>query len=72
MIDNSYVNLPPYRVDLVNAALSRKDGVDWGLAAYGIPEAWKKTCGEGITVAVIDSGIAKHKDLPNVVDYRNL
>ena len=71
MIDNSYVHLPPYRVDLVNAALSKKDGVDWGLAAYGIPEAWKKTCGGEITVAVIDSGIAKHKDLPNVVDYRN-
>lgn len=71
MTDHGFVHLPPYRVDLANAPMSTNDGVDWGLAAYGIPEAWKKTCGEGVTVAVIDSGIAKHKDLPNVADYRN-
>lgn len=30
---------------------------DWYLEYLNVPEAWKKTKGEGITVAVIDSGI---------------
>jgi len=44
--------------------------VDWGVAAYGIPELWKQYKGDGVTVAVIDSGISKHPAL-SVKEWRN-
>lgn len=69
MID--YVRLPPYRVDLRNVPHSVQDAVDWGLSSYAIPALWQKTQGDGVTVAVIDSGVAPHASLPNVVDRRN-
>jgi len=37
--------------------------IDWGLNKYLIPEKWKKTKGEGIVVAVLDTGISQgHPD----------
>lgn len=36
---------------------------DWGLVSTGIPEAHKYTKGEGITVAVLDTGVPNHNDL---------
>lgn len=67
---SNYVHLPPYRVEFRPSPLSSTDGVDWGVSSYGIPELWKRTQGEGVTVAVIDSGIAPHSALV-VADYRN-
>lgn len=64
----SYVHLPPYRVSFNPVPLS--EGVDWGVASYGIPALWKQTHGDGVTVAVIDSGIAEHHAL-DVADRRN-
>ena len=64
----SYVHLPPYRVSFNAVPLS--EGVDWGVASYGIPALWKQTHGDGVTVAVIDSGIAMHHAL-DVADRRN-
>ncbi len=64
----SYVHLPPYRVTFSPTPLS--EGVDWGLHAYGIPSLWKGTCGDGVTVAVVDTGIAPHYAL-DVKDHRN-
>jgi subtilisin len=67
-----YVHLPPYRVDLAAVPLTKQDGVDWAVSAYGIPALWKDTQGEGVTVAVIDSGVAPHYALSSaVVDHRN-
>jgi subtilisin len=43
------------------------DVVDWGLKAIGVEAAWRETRGEGIRVAVLDSGWPDHPDLPNVV-----
>ncbi|NKX53235.1 S8 family serine peptidase [Arthrobacter sp. E918] len=38
------------------------------LGAYGIREAWKSTKGDGVKVAIIDSGVdASHPDLRNAV-----
>ena len=37
--------------------------VDWGLMQSSIPEAWKYTMGEGINVAILDTGIADHPDM---------
>ena len=65
-----YVSLPPYRVSFPTVPLS--EGVDWGVSSYGIPSLWKKTRGAGVTVAVVDSGVAPHFALKDVVaDYRN-
>jgi subtilisin len=67
----SVVHLPPYRVSFGHAPL-HGSGVDWAVASYGIPDLWKRTQGEGVTVAVIDTGIAPHYALSEqVVDYRN-
>jgi hypothetical protein len=64
------VHLPPYRLSFPTVPLS--DGVDWGVSSYGIPALWKQTKGEGVTVAVVDSGVAPHFALKDVVvDYRN-
>lgn len=68
----SYVHLPPYRVDIPAAPLSAVDGVDWALTSYGIPQLWQQTQGDGVVVAVIDSGVAPHPALDGaVIDARN-
>ena len=71
MAGGDFCHLPPYRVDLQNVPKSGADGVDWGISSYGIPELWSKTHGKGVTVAVIDTGVAPHPALQNVVDRRN-
>ena len=64
----SLVHLPPYRVQFGSSIMST--GVDWGVSSYGIPEIWQKSQGKGVTVAVIDSGVAQHTHL-ECADYRN-
>lgn len=69
---SDYCHLPPYRVDFSHIPLTVKDGVDWAVEAYGIPSLWKQCHGDGVTVAVVDTGIAKHDALDEaVVEYRN-
>lgn len=69
---SDYCRLPPYKVDFANAPLSADDSVDWAVAAYGIPALWKQTRGAGVTVAVVDTGIAPHYALKEAVsEYRN-
>lgn len=52
------VHLPPYRVDAVLHA-APSSGIDWHLSAYGVPSLWAKTQGEGVRVAVLDTGVAE-------------
>jgi len=66
----TYSRLPPYRVDMANVPHTLSESVDWGLSAYGIPALWGQSKGEGVTVAVIDSGIAPHPAL-RVAEFRN-
>ncbi len=41
----------------------------WGLERIGAPEAWDRGVGEGITVAVVDTGIdLDHEDLASQID----
>lgn len=69
---SDYCHLPPYRVDLQHIPLSAEDGVDWAVEMYGIPSLWRQCMGAGVTVAVVDSGIAPHYALKDaVVEYRN-
>lgn len=69
---SDYCHLPPYRVDFSHLPLTDQDGVDWALEAYGIPSLWKQAHGDGVMVAVVDTGIAPHSALKDaVVEYRN-
>lgn len=55
------VTLPPYKVEHVISTLSQSNG--WGITQLGVPDTWKVTQGEGITVMVIDTGYTDHNDL---------
>ena len=52
------VHLPPYHVDAV-AHAAPSSGIDWHLSGYGVPSLWAKTQGEGVRVAVLDTGICE-------------
>ena len=59
--------LPPFTVDAI-APQEVNEVIDWGLQALGIPDIWKKTQGEGVKVAVLDTGIAtSHPDLKSAI-----
>lgn len=59
--------LPPFSVQQVSKALS--ESMDWGLTFTGVPEHWKTTKGEGVNVAVLDTGIDdEHPDLASAID----
>ncbi len=60
--------IPPYRVEALFDAGQMSESVDWGLAVNGIPELWKKTEGDGVTVAVLDTGAdLTHPDLAQAI-----
>lgn len=52
------VHLPPYHVDAVAHAVP-SSGVDWHLSGYGVPSLWACTQGEGVQVAVLDTGVCE-------------
>jgi|TARA_Y100000289_G_scaffold19707_1_gene19037 subtilisin family serine protease len=67
---NEQVNLPDFAVDEVYSTLSQS--MDWSLKYSNIPETWKTTKGEGITIAVIDTGLPDHPDIgDNAVEGKN-
>ena len=55
------VKLPYFKVEKTISVMS--ETIDWGLAQNDVPEAWKTTMGEGITVYVLDTGAPDHIDL---------
>jgi len=55
------LSLPKYEVNETVSSLSQK--IDWGLKQLNVPDTWKVTRGEGITVMVIDTGHPNHPDL---------
>jgi len=59
------VKLPPFKVENVMASLSQV--IDWGLTQSKVPDTWRVTQGEGVTVYVLDSGGTDHPDLKNNV-----
>ena len=53
--------LPSVDIEHVMGALSEVEG--WGLKQNKISQAWELTRGEGVTVAVIDTGMPRHNDI---------
>ena len=53
--------LPKYEVNKIVATYSQS--MDWSLVYSSIPETWKVTEGEDITIAVIDTGLPQHLDI---------
>ena len=53
--------LPTVIIERVLTSLSEVE--DWGLVEHNIPKVWKKTRGEGVVVAVIDTGMPRHADI---------
>lgn len=43
-------------------------GLQWGLQKIGVPDAWAAGTGEGVTIAIVDSGIdLQHEDLADQI-----
>lgn len=59
-MDRNAFTLPPFTVETVFTTLSQSQ--DWGLRKLRIPEMWQRTKGEGITIAVIDTGFPGTRD----------
>lgn len=56
------ISLPEFKVEKVFGALSEVK--DWGLVQNNIPEAWKTSKGEGVTVYILDTAAyTNHPDL---------
>lgn len=61
------VRLPPVTVEEVSTTLA--ETVDWGLKLGGIPAHWRTTRGEGVRVAVLDTGIdLGHPDFAGAIE----
>lgn len=61
MKDNPITSLPPHKYTDVISTLSQVKG--WEIKQTNIPNTWRVTQGEDITVMVIDTGWSDHNDL---------
>ncbi|WP_413166933.1 hypothetical protein ACL6C3_09550 [Capilliphycus salinus ALCB114379] len=67
LADDPIFVLPPYKVERVFIAAS--EIIDWGLEMFAIPNLWKQTKGQGIKIAVLDTGVAlRHPDLVDAIE----
>jgi subtilisin family serine protease len=66
-------HLLPYTVEDIFSAMNVNQQMGWQITAFNVPEIWKITQGEGVTVAIIDSGCdLEHPDLiTNLVPGKN-
>lgn len=62
-MENAFT-LPPFTAEPMDF-ISLSQSVDWGLKKLKIPDIWKETEGEGITVVVIDTGYPGTKGKPH-------
>lgn len=60
--DEPIFSVPAYQIKKVYAPYSQS--MDWGVRMLGIPNFWRHAKGEGIRVAVLDTGVdTQHRDL---------
>lgn len=62
-MENTFT-LPPFTAEAIDF-MPLSQSVDWGLKKLNIPEIWKETQGEGITIVVIDTGYPGTKGKPH-------
>lgn len=62
--------LPRYVLHEIGDIEILSESQNWGLVNLDIPSIWKKTKGEGVRIAVIDTGITRHPDLVNNVNFK--
>lgn len=56
--------LLPYKRRDILSAQELREQLGWGISAFKIPELWQVSAGEGVTIAVLDSGCdLDHPDL---------
>lgn len=59
-------SLPPFKTN--NLFITNSQTIDWGLDMLNIPNFWRYSKGEGIKVAILDTGIAiNHPDLRHAI-----
>jgi major intracellular serine protease len=64
MTKKNQLKLFPYEVENVFSIQEVKQKAGWGITAFDLPNAWKKTRGEGVKIAVLDTGCdLDHPDL---------
>lgn len=62
--ENHKCELLPFKRKEVVSIQSSKQKHGWGITAFNLPEAWGETQGEGVKIAVIDTGVdLDHPDL---------
>lgn len=58
--------------DELKAAVTAQEIADWGIWLTRLPEVWSRTLGEGVRVAVLDTGVdPDHPDLEDGIDAVN-
>lgn len=55
--------LPPYLVHDIGQIETLSQNANWAISDLDIPSLWADTEGEGVTVAIIDTGVPNHIDL---------
>lgn len=60
------IKLPPFKVEKVVTSFSQTEG--WNIKKLNVPDTWKFTKGEGVTVLIIDTGATDHPDLNGAID----
>jgi subtilisin family serine protease len=63
---NDKISLFPYEMKSILSVQEAKQKYGWGITAFDLPSAWTKTKGEGVKIAVLDTGCdLNHPDLKN-------
>jgi len=62
---NKLILLPHFDINFMMMSISERK--NYGIELHNVPESWKITRGEGIRVAIIDTGLPVHRDLDNMI-----
>lgn len=67
---NPIMKLPHYDVKYILTTLSETK--NYGIQLHNVPEAWKYSKGEGVIIAILDTGLPSHRDLQGqIIDSAN-